>query len=255
MDAIGKIPASIPELNIINSIGENIIVADKDYNVAWVNPTAASLLTNIAPLFGMNNASEIIGMNMNHFHQNPDHQNRIMGQLEKSHRARINIKDEFVTDIIINPIYNSNEIKGYVVMLMDVTTKAEEESRREKLIEALSVPILKIWDKTIAIPLFGGFDLDRGELLLTKVLEYCTDQGMEYVLLDVTGLTEWTEETASYLKKLADSLKIIGSECIFVGMSPELAIAFAHYQFNYPTLSTTQDGLEYVLKTEKRTIL
>ncbi|SFC94760.1 hypothetical protein SAMN05443252_10987 [Bacillus sp. OV322] len=46
-------------------------------------------------------------------------------------------------------------------MLMDVTTKADEEKKKEQLIRDLSVPILTIWEKTIVLPLVGDLDLDR----------------------------------------------------------------------------------------------
>ncbi|WML47965.1 RsbR, positive regulator of sigma-B [Neobacillus sp. PS3-34] len=251
MKSHGHLPEAIPSLNILENMGENIIVADINYNIVWVNKKASSLLAKIVPLFGLDDISDMIGLNMSHFHKNPERQERIMEHLTGTHKARITIKDQFVADIIVNTIYNNDQITGYVALLQDVTTKAEEENRKEQMIDALSVPILKIWHKTIAIPLFGGFDMDRGELLVTRVLETCTKNRIQFVLVDLSGLTEYREETASYIKKLCDTLRLIGAECIIVGISADLAVNFAGSSFNSPTFSTSQQGLQYILKIEE----
>jgi rsbT co-antagonist protein RsbR len=251
MKALGSLPKSVPAADILQSIGENILIADKSYNVVWMNPAAASLLSHVAPLFGVESVEEIIGMNMSTFHKAPSRQENIMQNLTSTHRARIHIKDKFVADIIITPVFSDKEIKAYIVMLMDVTTMAEEERRREGLIKALSVPIMRIWDNAIAIPLFGDFDLDRGELLLNRVLQNTVENRIHYVLVDVSGLTQWNTETGSYIKKLGDSLKLIGAECYIAGMTPEAAMSFSAFNFNYPTFSNIQSGLIHVLEKER----
>lgn len=251
MKNLGSLPENIPALNILDSLGENIIVSDKQYDIVWVNVKAASLLSQVVPLFGINDVSQIIGMNMSRFHKDPSRQEKIMGKLTGTHRARITIKNHFVADIIVNPVYSNEEIIGYVALLQDVTTKAEEEKRKEQLIQDLSIPILKVWDSTIAIPLFGSFDIDRGELLLSRVLDSCTSNGNQYVLIDVSGLTEYNAETAAYIKKLYDTLRLVGAECIIVGISSELAVKFSEHKFTFSTFATAQQGLEFILNSRK----
>lgn len=251
MKALGSIPHSVPVEKILQSIGENILLADKSYNIVWMNPAAVSLLSQVAPLFGLETVEEIIGMNMASFHKSPSRQGNIMNSLTTTHRARIHIKEKFVADIIVTPVFSEEEIKAYIVMLMDVTTTSEEEERREGLIKVLSIPIMRIWDNTIAIPLFGEFDLDRGELLLNRVLNNTVDNRIQYVLVDVSGLSEWNNETGSYIKKLGDSLKLIGAECYIAGMTPEAAISFSGFDFNYLTFSNIQSGLLHVLENER----
>ncbi len=69
-------------------------------------------------------------------------------------------------------------------MLMDVTTRTEEEKEKEKLINALSTPILKVWSNTIALPLIGEFDIVYVDLLISAVLEECSSNQIEFVLLN-----------------------------------------------------------------------
>ncbi|HAQ07215.1 MAG TPA: RsbR, positive regulator of sigma-B, partial [Bacillus bacterium] len=45
MKALGSLPDIVPAANILESIGENILIADLNYNVVWINPIAAKLLS------------------------------------------------------------------------------------------------------------------------------------------------------------------------------------------------------------------
>lgn len=69
-------------------------------------------MTDLAPLFGLVSAEEMIGLNMGTFHQAPSYQLKIMNELTEIHKARITIREKFAADIVITPI--KNEIDGYV---------------------------------------------------------------------------------------------------------------------------------------------
>ncbi|SDO44364.1 RsbR, positive regulator of sigma-B [Alkalicoccus daliensis] len=248
MDAVGRMPKDISLIHALNSIGENVIVADLDYTITWMNVNAVKLFKQIAPLYDIEQVSDMIGMNMNRFHRNPAHQEYIMKNLDEVHKTRIVIRDTLVTDIIITPIKGSDGIaEGYVIMLQDVTTRAEEERRNEKLIAELSVPILHIWDNTIALPLVGSFTEDRGKALVSKVLEECTEKNTEYVLLALNGLDEYDDALQYSIRYLYDCLKLVGTECIIVGITPKLAMTFGEVDKNISTFSTAHQGLHYII--------
>jgi rsbT co-antagonist protein RsbR len=248
------IPIDITGTDALNSIGENIIIADKDYTVTWMNTKAVKSMTAIAPLFGLNSAEDMIGMNMDKFHKMPQYQRRIMDDLHEGHRARINIQDRFAADIVITPITSSTQseqVEGYMVMLMDVTSKAEEEKRRETMIRELSVPILHIWDKTIALPLKGELDLDRGEIVISTVLEECVKSRIEYVMISISGISRFDDSIRQNLQKLYDCLKLIGVECIIVGITPELAMSIGEFKGLF-TFSDSSTGLKYIIDLQKK---
>jgi rsbT co-antagonist protein RsbR len=252
MNAYGKIPENISPLYALDSIGETIIIADQDYNLVWMNSQAVQLLSAIAPLFGMTGSHEMIGLNMSHFHRKPEQQKKFMDKLSGSHRARITIRDQFVADIVITPIKKDGQpLEGYVVMLMDVTTKAEEEEEKEKLIKALSTPILTVWSNTIALPLIGKFDIDRFDLLISTVLEKCTSNQIEFVLLDLSGLDKLENGLKQQIQKLMDCISLIGAQCILVGINPALAISMTDLDRNTLICSTTYEGLQYIIKNQQ----
>lgn len=251
MKYIGEVPENISLLDALDSIGENIIIADNNYNIAWMNSCATQLFTVVAPLFGFAEVEQMIGVNMGRFHKNPQYQKKIMDGLSENHRARINILDRFVTDIVITSIKNkTQEIDGYVVMLMDVTTKAEEEKRKDNLISTLSVPILKIWKKTIAVPLIGEFDIDRANKLLTSIVTESAANQIEFALIDVSGISTYDDVIGNHIQSLNDTLKLIGTNCIIVGITPELAMSIRSLKTDIPTFSSAHAGLQYIISQQ-----
>jgi rsbT co-antagonist protein RsbR len=253
MNEVGSIPNEISMLRALNSIGENIIIADKQFLIKWMNSNASNLLSVVAPLYQLEDSQSFIGLSMDYFHKRPELQRQVMDRLETTHRTRITIRDRFVTDIVVTPIMNDlNEIEGYVVMLMDVTTKSEEEKKKEKLIKELSIPILHVWKNTIALPLIGEFDAERADLLISSVLMECSSNRIEYVLISLNGLSNFDSEVHFYIQKLYDCLKLIGAKCILVGISPKLAISMGALERDILTYSSTYAGLEVIIEQQKQ---
>ncbi|MGK7378924.1 STAS domain-containing protein [Planococcus sp. 1R117A] len=253
MAAIGTIPDNISMLNALDHIGETILIADNTYTIRWMNSEACRLLTDIAPLYGIKDCKEFLGMNMDAFHAYPARQRDMMSNLTETHRARINIRNEFVTDIVITPIKDNGEmISGYIVMLMDVTTQAEEQKRSEKLIKELSIPILHIWEKTIALPLIGEFDRYRSDELIAVVLMECADKNIEHVLVDLSGITEFETQIRYQIQMMTDSLKLIGTNCILVGISPKLAMSIVSLESTTRTFSSAYAGLKHIIELQKQ---
>ena len=253
MNQVGAIPHDISILTVLNSIGENIIIADKQFHVKWMNRNASKLLTEVAPLFNVSSSQDFIGKSMDFFHKNPEHQQSVMKTLKGTLRSRITIRERFITDIVVTPIDSDiNGIEGYVVMLMDVTTKAEEEREKEKLIKDLSIPILHVWKNTIALPLIGVFDAERADFLISSVLMECSTNRIENVLIDLSGLGDFNQDMRFHIQKLHDCLNLIGAKCILVGINPSLAISMGAFDRNIPTYQSTYAGLKAIIEIQNQ---
>lgn len=252
MQDVGKIPNDISVLTALKSIGENILIADVQFHIRWMNYNASDLLTLIAPLYQLESSEDFIGKSMDYFHQRPERQQGIMLSIKSTHRSRITIKERFVTDIVVTPIINdSEEIDGYIVMLMDVSTKAEEEKNKEKLIKTLSIPILHVWENTIALPLIGEFNAERSDLLLTSVLFECSLHRIKNVLIDLSGVLNFDQDIQFHIQKLHDCLKLIGARCILVGIKPELAITMGSLDRDVQIFRSTHAGLEMIINQQR----
>ncbi|MGJ9381879.1 RsbR, positive regulator of sigma-B [Salipaludibacillus sp. CF4.18] len=253
MASIGKLPENISLLHALDSIGENIIVADVNYNIAWMNSHATELFSKVITLFDIPDLQDLLGLNMGRFHRDPNYQKKIMDELTEVHRARINIRNRLVADIVITPIKTEAEkIEGYIVMLLDVTTKAEEEKKKDNLIKGLSVPIMYIWEKTIALPLIGDFTQERGESMISSVLKESSSNDIDYVLVSLGGLNKFDDGVQSSIKTLNDCLQLMGIECILVGITPKIAMTFGENNKQMRTISTSHEALKYIIKKQSR---
>ncbi|MBN9654940.1 PAS domain-containing protein [Halobacillus sp. GSS1] len=233
----------------LNSIGESILLADHNYDLVWMNDAARDLFSDIAPLFGYKSADDLIGVNMDKFHTHPFKQRSLMEGLDKKHQVRINIKNRFVADTVITPMKNAEgETSYYTIMLMDVTTKAEEEERKDHLIETLSIPILKVWDHAVAVPLIGDLDEKRVDHLISSLLRECTEGDIQYALLDLSGIHKFNDQFSRHLKQLNQSLQLVGTECLVVGITPRLALSFQYFDKGLKTFKNTYAGLRYIIQ-------
>ncbi|MEK6266989.1 MAG: STAS domain-containing protein [Planococcus sp. (in: firmicutes)] len=253
MPAIGKIPENIHVLNALDVIGETIIIADSSYIIRWMNSEAYRLLNQVAPMYGLSDCREMIGESMDAFHKNPQHQKTVMKKLAGTHRTRISIRNQVMADIVVTPIMSdSDEPEGYIVMLMDVTTQAAEQQKNEQLIKELSIPILNVWDKTIALPLIGAFDKSRTDHLIATVLMRCAEEKIEYVLIDLSGIKEFEDQIRHQIQMMTDTLDLIGATCILVGISPKLAMSIVQLDSNTPIFSTTHEGLKHIIHLQNQ---
>ncbi|TFE02233.1 RsbR, positive regulator of sigma-B [Jeotgalibacillus salarius] len=252
MTAYGTIPETISPLQALDSIGETILLADLAYNIQWMNKKAAILLDEVALLYGLSGSSDMIGKNMDLFHRTPGYQKRIMPRITETHRARITIREIVVTDIVITPIRSEGEIQGFVIMLMDVTTKAEEYAAKEKLIKDLSTPIMKVWHNAIALPLIGSFDQDRFDLLVGEVLQECSMHQIDYALINVSKI-HFDEEYATTVQfqKLIDCLRLIGTECMIVAVPPSLAVNMTGLDRDVMIHKNAYEGLKYIIARDE----
>ncbi|RBW67970.1 STAS domain-containing protein [Bacillus taeanensis] len=251
MTAIGKLPETIEYKWILESIGENVIIADKEYNVVWMNATAKQLFEQVAHLFGVADVQEMIGKNMTDFYRDLHYQPDLMEHLTSTHRATINIKDQYIADIVITPIRNDQEeLEGYIVMLMDVTEKARKETEREQLIRELSVPILQVWDRVLALPIIGILDEDRYNTLLERVLDECVKRRARYILIDLSGLRKMDDMSGYQINKMCQALALLGVTCFIVGVSPHLALSLTNFDYTWSTFSSTEEGLKHIISKE-----
>ncbi|MFJ5768719.1 STAS domain-containing protein [Psychrobacillus sp. NPDC093180] len=248
------LPINITGTDALNSIGENIIIADINYKIIWLNTYARKSLNSIAPWYDLSNSDDFIGMNMDFFHKEPSHQRQVMSEIKNGHRARINIKNNFIADIVITPIKSirnqDQEIEGYMVMLMDVTSEADEARRLEDKVSELSTPILHIWDNTIALTLVGEFDVVRGETLIPIVLEECISKGIEFVMVSLSGIGNFDDSVRQILQKLHDCLRLLGVQCIIVGIKPELAVRIGTLG-NIAIFVDAHQGLKHIMKLQE----
>ncbi|MGH2318475.1 STAS domain-containing protein [Planococcus sp. SE5232] len=135
----------------------------------------------------------------------------------------------------------------------------EHTKSLQSLVKELSSPIIPVLEGIIVVPMIGSYDEQRTEDLIFKTLSELPKHKANFLLIDLTGLNQHiTEHTASLIDKLGASARLLGTEVILVGISPELAIIIAQSQNSLKTfesLQSLQHGIYYALGRSGRKIV
>ena len=134
--------------------------------------------------------------------------------------------------------------------------KHRELDEKEALIRTLSTPILQVWDGVLVVPVVGALSAARAELLNANLLQQVVDQMATQVVLDLTGLDGVDNAVAERLSSTVTALKLIGTECSVVGLSPEFARRAVELDVSFGgvrVLRTLADALRDVVGLQRPT--
>lgn len=94
---------------------------------------------------------------------------------------------------------------------------------QQAMIRALSLPVLRVWDGVIAVPLLGPLDQARAAEILARLLDEVVASSARYVIIDLTALASVDVGSIAYLTSIVRTLRLVGSRCVIAGIRPELA--------------------------------
>lgn len=133
--------------------------------------------------------------------------------------------------------------------LQEAANREHENLRR--VIRELSTPVVPVADRVLLLPLVGEIDLERSSLIMERLLEAVITHRAEFVLMDVTGVPSIEVDVAVSLFAVARSARLLGSQVIVVGLSPDFArslVSLGVEAGDVMTLASVQRGLELVAR-------
>jgi methyl-accepting chemotaxis protein len=115
----------------------NVIYADKDLNVQYMNPASERTLKTVEQYLPIK-ADEIMGKSIDIFHQNPAHQRKILGDPRNlPHQAIIQLGPEKL-DLLVSPIFDNNQnYLGPMISWSVVTEKMELEKKTAQVMSMM----------------------------------------------------------------------------------------------------------------------
>jgi len=139
----------------------NVMVADGDYNIVYVNHSLAKMLAEAEadlrkelPAF---DAKTVIGTNIDVFHKNPAYQRGMLAKLTGTHKTRLEIGARKF-DLIVNPVSDANGARmGTVVEWKDATAELAAREKELKL-TAENLRIKNALDKCSTNVMIAGAD-------------------------------------------------------------------------------------------------
>jgi PAS domain S-box-containing protein len=123
---------------------------------------------------------------------------------------------------------------------------------QQTMIRALSLPVLRVWDGVISVPLLGPLDQARAAETLARLLDEVVASSARYVIIDLTGLASVDVGSVTYLTSIVRTLGLVGSRCVIAGIRPELARLLVDEQLELmrtTCFATQHEALAAVLRS------
>lgn len=99
----------------------------------------------------------------------------------------------------------------------------EEMHAKDTALRQMSAPVLPVLPGVLVAPLVGMLDRARAEHFTTNVLTGVERGGIDYVLMDVTGVLHIDSDVAQTLMNTAAAVRLLGARVALVGVRPEVA--------------------------------
>lgn len=137
--------------------------------------------------------------------------------------------------------------------------KGREEviMRQQREITELSTPVVKLWDKVLAIPIIGTLDSERTQVVMENLLQHIVDDEAEIAIIDITGVPTVDTLTAQHLLKTVSAARLMGADCVISGIRPQIAQTIVHLgvDLNVISKSTLADAFAVALRRTGRAVV
>ncbi|MFD3442724.1 STAS domain-containing protein [Streptomyces sp. NPDC058685] len=100
----------------------------------------------------------------------------------------------------------------------------EEIIRRESGgMPEVSTPVVRLWDKVLAVPLIGTLDTARTQVVMENLLEAIQQHEAQVAIIDITGVPTVDTAVAHHLVQTVNAVRLMGAECVISGIRPPIA--------------------------------
>jgi rsbT co-antagonist protein RsbR len=128
------------------------------------------------------------------------------------------------------------------------------KQQQEEMLE-LSSPVIKLWDRIVALPMIGTLDSNRTQIVMENLLQSIITFEAEVAIIDITGVPNVDTLVAQHLLKTVTAAGLMGAECIISGMRPQIAQTIVHLGIDLEgviTRSTLADALILAISKIKK---
>jgi methyl-accepting chemotaxis protein len=141
------------QVQALESVATNVMIADADYNIVYVNNSLSKMLleaeTDIKKDLPQFDARKILGANIDSFHKVPSHQRSMLARLRDSYSTNLTIGERHF-NLLVTPVFDAAGVRvGTVVEWKDRTEevafaqreKERAEQERKAALENLAIKI------------------------------------------------------------------------------------------------------------------
>lgn len=207
-----------PYRTMLDNAPINVVFADPDLVIRYVNPASLATLRTIAHLLPVP-VEEVVGSSLDIFHQQPGYEREILADPSRlPHHALITVGAEKV-DVLVSAVHDDDEYLGPMVTWSVATERYALETALEQSAELLA----------IAADALGTIDEEHGaqaEAVASRASESCADIGnaigritdvarrTERLALQTTLEAARAGEAGKGLVVVADAMKRLAQESV-----------------------------------------
>jgi rsbT co-antagonist protein RsbR len=154
------------------------------------------------------------------------------GRLEQALRRREQVEEE---------------LKGERSSLQEIVA---QQQRLIETIKQLSAPLLPVHDSILVMPLIGHIDSARSAQIMEELLTGVQSYQADFVIIDITAVPVVDTAIANHLIQAAQAVSLLGTQCVLVGISPEVAQILVQLGVNLSQVATRgnlQAGIAYAM--------
>jgi rsbT co-antagonist protein RsbR len=142
----------------------------------------------------------------------------------------------------------------FVINSFETFIKGREEVilRQTDEITEISTPVIRIWDRILALPIIGTLDSSRTQVIMEALLNEIVSSSSSITILDISGVPAVDSLVAQHLIKTVSATRLMGAECIISGIRPEIAQTIVHLGIDLTgiiTKATLASALQYAFNT------
>ncbi|WP_067726574.1 STAS domain-containing protein [Oceanobacillus damuensis] len=151
------------------------------------------------------------------------------------------------TSLIIADIFdeiNDKIIQAYSTAY--IASYKENLDKKEEEFLTLSAPVVPILEGMAILPIVGGIDESRAERLMRNALYEANQRELDYLFIDLSGVSYIDTMIAYHIFKIVDSLELIGVKTVLSGIRPEVSHTMVSLGIDFKkikTYSTLQQAL------------
>jgi len=120
----------------------------------------------------------------------------------------------------------------------------------QRTIEAMSTPVLQVWQGILAVPVIGHVDEMRAATITEQLLSEIVRTSASFTILDLTAVENVDAITGSHLMSIVRAASLLGSRCVMSGIRPAIArtmIEVGASTAGLESFSTLKAALAYAL--------
>lgn len=143
-------------------------------------------------------------------------------------------------------------LDGIALITFESFSRKRESIIREQQIALmeLSIPIIKIWDRILMVPLIGVLDSQRTQMVMENLLGAIEDTQSKVAILDISGIPVVDTLVAKHLLRTVAAARLMGAHCIVTGVRARISQTMIQLGVDLSevtTRSTLADGLRVAL--------